>query len=871
MHGHEFDLIQPDHSARLRRDAILAAAGLGLVGGGLWWLLNESRTHRQYAPGAPGATPRWNFAGKDGVGTAMNGAGTAASRVWFTIRHGAFTEIFYPRVDRPAVRELHLIVTNSRGLYADERSDAWHQTQWVEEGIPAFNLVNTSFDDAFRIEKTVLSHPLLDVVLQATRFVPHTGTLQDYRLFAYLSPHLGRATENAAWIGMHKGMSTLFAKDPRYVLALACSTPWIIASAGYVGRSDGLADLRRYGTLVRHYDRAERGNVALIAEIDLQNSAGEFLLALGFGATDTEAGHRSRACLLESFDSIRDRFISGWRSALTPFGLPESADLDGRDLTRVSMCVLQTHEDAAINGAIVASLSTPWGEARDDNGTGEVGYHIVWPRDAVECGGALLAVGSSDSALRILRYLHATQEHDGHWAQNFWVDGATAWDSNQMGEAALPILLLDLVDRERGLDPATLDELWPMVRTAASYIVKQGPSTLEDRWEDAHGFTPYTISALVSALLIASFVAEKQGDFIAADFLRATADNWCDSIEYWTYVKDTSLSRRVGVSGYYIRVAPSDKHGKPAKRQGTVDLWYEPMSRTSEEAALIVSPDALAYVRFGLRAADDPRIVNTVKVIDATLRVGTPFGPCWYRSTDDGYGEKRNGAPFDNKQGIGRLWPLLTGERAHYELAAGRRSEAIHLMHAMESFANFTGLIPEQVWDTDDIPERGLYFGRPSGSAMPLAWAHAEYLKLRRSLIEGRIYDMHPEVHNRYVVQRVGSPFVHWRANHRRAILPEGKNLRIELRGAATIRWRSGHQETEHETSTIDSGLGIHFADLETNTVPCESTLHVKITRHEPYALSWEQVLPPNTFTMSVEKVNPQESSGTSFPWESAS
>jgi glucoamylase len=669
-------------------------------------------------------------------------------------------------------------------------------------------------------------------------------------------------------------MRMLCAHDSKYALALACSTPWLASSAGYVRRSDGLADLKRHGMLLHRYDRADRGNVALIAEVDLLSSAGEFVLALGFGATNDEAAFRSRSCLFEDFASIRDAYLSGWRNASsTHRGLLKSAELElgGRDLARVSMSVLMTHEDKTIQGGIVASLSTPWGEARSDDGTGEVGYHIVWPRDAIECGGALLAAGFPERALRILRYLHATQQEDGHWSQNFWVDGATAWDSIQLGEAALPILLFDLIHRDVGVAPAILKEFWPMVRAAAAYIVTQGPSTLEDRWEDVHGFTPYTLSVLISALLVASKLAEGEGEHRLAEFLRETADNWCDSIEYWTYVEDTPLSRKVGVSGYYVRVAPLDQNGTPAKRLGAVGLWYEPLSRSSEEAASIVSPDALAYVRFGLRAADDPRIVNTIKVIDATLRVETPFGPSWYRSTDDGYGEKADGAPFDNKEGIGRLWPLLTGERGHYELAAGHRDEAIRLLHSIENFANPTGMIPEQIWDSDDIPAHGLYFGRPSGSAMPLAWAHAEYIKLRRSIIDERIYDMHPEVHERYAVQRTGSPFVLWRANHRRSVLPEGKNLRIELRDAATIRWRTDKCEVSQSLGTVDSGLGIHYVDLATDDLPAGSTIHVAITRHDPRALSWKQLMTPKTFTMSVAAVNRQGFSGTRLERESVS
>jgi glucoamylase len=193
-------------------------------------------------------------------------------------------------------------------------------------------------------------------------------------------------------------------------------------------------------------------------------------------------------------------------------------------------------------------------------------------------------------------------------------------------------------------------------------------------------------------------------------------------------------------------------------------------------------------VRFGLRAADDPRIRDTAKVIDALLKVETPNGATWHRYNDDGYGEHEDGSPFDGT-GIGRGWPLLTGERAHYELAAGRMEIAQRLLTAMESFANESGLISEQVWDSPDIPQRELYFGRPSGSAMPLVWAHAEYLKLRRSLRDGRLFDQPPQTVQRYLKEKTVSPRLMWRFNHKLRSLPPGKILRIELMAPAVIHW----------------------------------------------------------------------------------
>jgi glucoamylase len=276
------------------------------------------------------------------------------------------------------------------------------------------------------------------------------------------------------------------------------------------------------------------------------------------------------------------------------------------------------------------------------------------------------------------------------------------------------------------------------------------------------------------------------------------------------YARDTELARRVGVEGYYVRIAPAQQNGSPLRGAITVRNRAKPEQMP---AAQMVSPDALALVRFGLRSADDPRIVNTVRVIDALLKVDLPAGPAWHRYNDDGYGEHADGAPFDGT-GIGRAWPLFSGERAHYELAAGRAEEARRLLLAMEGFANETGLIPEQVWDSPDIPVRGLYRGRPSGSAMPLVWAHAEYVKLRRSLFDKRVFDMPVGVARRYLTDGVRSPLVFWKFQHKIRTLPAGKALRIETLAPATLHWSADDWRTRQDVPLRSSGLGTYTVDL---------------------------------------------------------
>jgi glucoamylase len=783
-----------------------------------------------YAPGWPGIPPRWTSSAKSGVGTALNSRG----RVWFTISHGILNEVYYSHIDRACTRDLGLLVTDGQGFFSEEKRHAQHVIAAFTDGIPAFRLVNTCNEGRYRIEKEILSDPMREVVLQRIRFTPLVGTLSDYSLFALLAPHLGNSGGgNTAWVGEVKGRPMLFAERDGMALALACSTNWVRRSAGFVGVSDGWCDLNLHNRLEWAYNRAENGNVALTGEIDLVASEGRFVLALGFGLTHREAAHRAAASLLDGFDQAASDFCGeweAWQGTLLPLQRAASGQ---RDLYRVSTAVLRTHESSRIPGGVIASLSIPWGFSKGDGDLG--GYHLVWPRDLVESAGGLLAAGAIDEGGRVLRYLAVTQEADGHWPQNMWLDGTPYWDGVQMDETGFPVLLVDLAHRNGALAKSDLDLLWPMVRKAAGFLARNGPVTQQDRWEEDPGYSPFTLAVEVAALLCAADLADKYEPELA-DYLRETADAWNSAIERWTYVTGTDLARKVGVDGYYVRIAPPDEADAASPMAGWVPIKNRPPGESCEAAAHIISPDALALVRFGLRAADDPRILNTIQVIDSHLKVDTPGGPLWRRYNGDGYGEHEDGSPFDGT-GIGRPWPLLTAERAHYELAAGRRAAAEALTDALPRFANESVVLPEQVWDAADIPERELFFGKPSGSAMPLVWAHAEYVKLCRSLADGRVFDMPPQPVQRYQVLKVESPFAIWRFNHKCLAIPAGKRLRIEVLQPAVVHWSFDGWGSVIDTPTRDTGLGLHVADLSSDTVPAG---RLDFTFFWPLANKWE-------------------------------
>lgn len=418
-----------------------------------------------------------------------------------------------------------------------------------------------------------------------------------------------------------------------------------------------------------------------------------------------------------------------------------------------------------------------------------------------------------------------------------WLDGTPYWTGIQMDETAFPILLVDLANREKALKPDDLKRLWPMVKKAAGFLVKYGPVTVQDRWEEDPGYSPFTLAVEISALLVAADLADLNDEPLIGDYLRETADSWNASIERWIYATGTDLARQVGVDGYYVRVSPPDVADAMSPSEGFVPIKNRPPDVGSHQAGSIVSPDALALVRFGLRAADDPHIVNTVKVIDALLKTDLPYGPGWHRYNEDGYGEHADGSPF-NGTGIGRVWPLMAGERAHYELAAGNVDEAIRLLHVLEASAGQGNLIPEQTWDSPDIPEKELFFGKPSGSAMPLVWAHAEYVKLLRSLRDGRVFDMPPQTVKRYIKDKTSSNLVLWRFDEKRVTMPVGKTLRIELLAPATVHWTVDNWQTINDTETRQIDLGLHLADLPLEHQPANS--RVIFTFHWGPDNGWE-------------------------------
>jgi glucoamylase len=356
------------------------------------------------------------------------------------------------------------------------------------------------------------------------------------------------------------------------------------------------------------------------------------------------------------------------------------------------------------------------------------------------------------------------------------------------------------------------------VRKAAAFLIRNGPVTQQERWEEASGYSPSTLASNIAALIGASVLFHDHGDHETATFIEEYADYLESHIEDWTVTKTGSLV--AGVASYYMRILPEtvgQRHPAEDKESRVLHLKNKAEGQQSDfPARNIVDGGFLELVRYGIRRADDPVILATLKVIDSVLKTETPAGPTWHRYNYDGYGQQSDGGPFTSS-GIGRVWPLLTGERGHYELAAGRSTKLF--LATMEHLASKTGLIPEQSWDEPDLPKAFMWFGQPTGSAMPLMWAHAENVKLLRSTKDGKVYDLVPEVADRYLEPGTDSRkrLEVWKENRQVRFMRKGENLRVQGHALFALRWSSDGWKTVQNTTSMRNALDIDYVDLSTS------------------------------------------------------
>lgn len=747
------------------------------------------------APNAPGNDAQWATAGKQGIGTSAS----LESKVWFTLAQGVMTEVYYPDVTVANVHLLQFVVVNSKTKKVEtEQDDAIHEIKVnpinrTKNVSPVGNLpIYKAFESpsslaftqiskskaksrnggnlngliigdasAWIITKNYVTNPENNSVILSVEF---KTTDPDYELYLYYDPSLANSgMGDTSWT---KG-NTLLAKDKDVFSALSCRyCKFSETSNGFLGINDGLTQLRANGKIENAFSRAENGNVVQVAKITPVFSGGNrkefrFEIALGFGTDERSAEKASNESLLKGFNNVKEHYQKEWIDYIKT--LPKVEPMNQAQFNMAAM-ILKAYEDKTVRGANIASLTIPWGGGDNANENNIGGYHLIWSRDLYQVATAYMALGDKDAAVRALDFLfNVQQKPDGSFPQNSYLDGKPFWGSLQMDEVAFPLILAYQLGRN---DKATWEN---HVKKAADFIVKNGPKTPQERWEEEAGFSPSTIAAEIAGLVCAAEIAKKNGDETSANLYLKTADEWQANVEKWT----ATTTGKYGDGNYYLRIT---QNGKPDAGD---KIELNNGAGTFDERE-IVDAGFLELVRLGIKSPDDPLIAKSVKVIDEVIRVQTPNGDGFYRYNHDGYGEMDDGRRwnFDGKYtGKGRLWALLSGERGQYELALCNETvKKIQLdgfncnekemnewryarLEAMANFANEGLMIPEQIWDKPNVPKNAdkqfvpeLKFGEGTGSATPLAWSMAQFIRLAVNLQAGKNLDTPQVVYDRYVL-----------------------------------------------------------------------------------------------------------------------
>jgi glucoamylase len=671
------------------------------------WLGAASGVAAQSAPGAPGGLSTWTTGAKEGVGTST----TAKSKVWYTLAGGLMTEVYYPRLDVANVRTLEFAVSDGKRVWLESKGTE-HAIERVTNDALVYRQTNSSRDRKFKIVKTYVTDPERDTVLIDVAFDAPAG----YSLYLLFDPALKNLGVGDTGT-KHDG--ALVTEKADAACALVASVPFEHASSGFAAANDGYTDLLLHNRLEWSYARAENGNVVQAAQVNAKH----FTLALAFGADAPAAVANARASLQTGFAAARTAYEKGWAEyvrTLRPVSGPHAREF------QLSAMVLKAHEDKTYPGAMIASMSIPWGFAVKADAQGVGGYHLIWGRDLYEIATAMLLAGDRAAAERALDYMfNVQQKPDGSFPQNNWIDGRPYWTALQIDEVGYPLVLAWQLGRNDA-------GAWSKhVKPAADFIVSHGPATQEERWEEVAGYSPSTLAAEIAGLICAADIARKNGANEDAARYTKTADDWESNIDNWLVTKTGHLGGGDRSLGYFIRIDnntdPNDGYQLDVRNGGGV---YDERD--------VVDAGFLEFVRLGIRRADDPVVVRSLKIIDQTIRTETPNGPSFNRYSHDGYGETYFGGPWLG-EGTGRLWPILTGERGEYEVAAGH--DASVYLDSMEHFANDGGMIPEQVWDRSQPTPSEFIFGEGTGSATPLAWSMAQFIRLIVDSDERRVVE----------------------------------------------------------------------------------------------------------------------------------
>jgi glucoamylase len=691
------------------------------------------------AKDAPGTAAPYLASDKAGFGTARS----RRSTVWYTLQPGGGTgEIYYPTLGTPAARSLGFVVVNPAGHAVRVADSGTHRTTLVARHSLTYRQTDTGAHGAWRLVTTYVTDPKRSTVAIDVRFISLNH--KRYRLFVLYEPTLSNTPSNDS--GRTVG-AALVANDGRAASALVSRPAFTATSTGYRGTTDGWTDLSDNGRMDRHNAKAAAGNIVQTGKTALTGRSGRqhATLSLGFAKNRGNALTTARTSAQQGFAPTAQQYAAGWGSYLNGLKPPPSSlqTAKQRQLYRVSQMVLAASEDKRNSGAYVASPSMPWAWGAE-NPTGP--YHLVWSRDLYEIATALIAEGDRAGANRALTFLFGTQQKkDGSFPQNSTVTGKPFWTGLQLDEVADPIVLAYQLHRFGR-------SAYKHVKAAADFMIgfsqdgNAAPWSPQERWENQSGYSPATIASEIAGLVCAAKIARANGDTAGAHHYLDTADTWRANLKSQTVTSNGPYSSKP----YFLRLT---KDGKP-----NVGTTYSigDSGPSAADQRTVVDPSFLELVRLGVLPANDPDVRNSLKVVDAQLSYRTARGTFWHRASFDGYGETSTGAPWilgsapDSFVTHGRGWPLLNGERGEYDLAAGHASKARTQLATMARTANRGYLLPEQVWDNAAPGGPKFAPGTPTLSATPLAWTHAQYIRLAQDVSAGSVVEQPRVVANRY-------------------------------------------------------------------------------------------------------------------------
>jgi glucan 1,4-alpha-glucosidase len=749
---------------------------LGLVAGA-----GAGAQTRSAAVDGPGALSHFDLARKDCLGTARN----TTSKVWFTVAGGVLSDVYYPTVDNTNVETLQYVVTDGSTFTDLQTRDMTYRATALDDGGMECEVTAIARSGRYRIVTDYLTDPSHNSVLMRVK-LDRNRPGPPLSLYVRFDPTVngngGGGAENggadSATVDTSRGHPVLVSSDPVTAtnaanrdygqpVYAALDGPFSQASSGFVGAaSDGLVQLDAAHALTSFTPDADLGNVVQTARVTLKEGK-PVTLAVGFGASQSEAVGAAEGSLAARFDKVEKDYARGWKDydkGLVRPGnqLPGLSKQDAERLANayyVSANVIKASEDKTFPGAIAASLASPWGQAvsaGDPANTYFGSYREIFARDLYEAWTGLMADGDVSTARDAALFLFDRQQlPDGSLPRNSLVNGKTAPDSfgTQLDEVSYPILMAD----QLGMTDAGL--YGAHIRPAANFVIAHGPSFGVERWEEQGGYSPSTIAAEIAGLIAAAHIADVNGDSASATVWRGVADDWQRSIKGWTLTTNGPLASH----RYFIRLS---KTGDPnAAIQYNVGNGGPTLDQRT-----VIDAGFLELTRLGLLPASDPDVLQSLPVVDAAIRSNTASGPGWHRYNGDGYGDDAaNGHPWPpSGVGTGHLWPALSAERGEQELQTGGAATAGALLDSMARFASGVGLIPEQDWELPNLAPSpfgtdptvasiGFVNGGPAGSAAPLTWSAASYVRLARDLDAGRLVDRPLGTFNRYVAHTQGT------------------------------------------------------------------------------------------------------------------